>query len=197
MPKIRVLDVKLLFVLGGSIFFVADQCIPHILILFFLMQPDSVLEEALQGFCNTTPQHLDLKIFSPVFSPMHLEHGSPYLGNHLAACDSGNRHNVMQYGTDAQDLTFLNTILAGPDQSSFEDSGYKQDLVAKENESNSESECKMVQGQVHIYSLMLVASSYNVVPEKLTIFNLVFSSIWLPDILTVEHIWKTIGGRFI
>lgn len=109
--------------------------------------PDSGLEEALQGFCNTTPQHLDLKILSPVFSPMHLEHGSPYLGNR-AAGDSDNRHNVMQYGTDTQDLMFLNTILTGPDQTSFEDSQASMPEVRpKENESNSESEGKMVQGQ--------------------------------------------------
>ncbi|KVH88398.1 No apical meristem (NAM) protein [Cynara cardunculus var. scolymus] len=65
-----------------------------------------------------------------VFSQMHLEHGSPYLGNH-AAGDSGNRHNVMQYGTGTQDLMFLNTILTGSDQSSFEHPGCKEDLVAQ------------------------------------------------------------------
>lgn len=68
--------------------------------------PDSGLEveEALQGF---TPQDLDARMLSG----MELVHGCAY---------DGDMDDVMQYGINAQDLLFLDSILTGPEQIPFE-----------------------------------------------------------------------------
>nr|XP_043614433.1 NAC domain-containing protein 91-like isoform X2 [Erigeron canadensis] len=115
---------------------------------------DFDIDEALQHFLDSTPEHFDSKIFSPEHSHMQMQLGPEYLNNY-GILNPGNEQYGMQnqYGTNG--MEFVNSFLVDSDQVSFVDSVYKGDFTqtsipetrAKEHEYSSESDGEVIQVQ--------------------------------------------------
>ncbi|KAL8253230.1 hypothetical protein R6Q59_036923 [Mikania micrantha] len=117
------------------------------------MQGDFDIEEALKRFWDSSPEHFDTDIFSPVNSQMQSELEPEYVGNH-GVVNSGNQENGLQdqHGM----IEFWNNVLAESEQISIHDSGYNGGSVAqtstpevhaKENDYSGESDGEVIQLQ--------------------------------------------------
>nr|XP_016491940.1 PREDICTED: protein NTM1-like 9 [Nicotiana tabacum] len=86
---------------------------------------DPELEKLLEIFCDTSPQHLDWKICSPLHAQLQVEFGSSYLHAPVINEMSHDQKDVQfQNGTNAFDINeFFNSVLDSSDELSYEDSG--------------------------------------------------------------------------
>ncbi|KAL8233065.1 hypothetical protein R6Q57_002843 [Mikania cordata] len=114
---------------------------------------DFDIEEALKSFWDSSPEHFDTNIFSPVNSQMQSEQEPDYVGNH-GVVNSGNQENGLQ--DQHEMIEFWNNVLAESEQISIQDSGYNGGSVAqtstpevhaKENDYSGESDGEVIQLQ--------------------------------------------------